>query len=588
MVAGAAVVLTLVAGAMPGSLAAQAGANESQKLRQAAALESVGDYDQAERVLREVLEANPASTGGLFALERVLRAAGRIEEILEPVDRFLEVDPRAAGPWYLKLRVLVETGDTGRLQEEGWAWIDVDPESVDPYREVARVFERALGPDEALAVLARGLEHTDSPESLALEVGDLRLRAGDPQGAAREWARAVGPAGEQGSALLRRVSQLQGGREEVVTPLVELLGSDDRTVAQRRLAAQLALEGGLQDEAIALSESVVDELDPPAARAFLTDLARRAEDRRADRLALWAYDSLRSTSTTDSEVRALNLRIAETALILGDTARAVEARRAAVGDLPEGSPERRRTLAQVIRLEAGRETVDTDELRRSLARYRSEFPEAPELDALAAEVSTRLQAEGDMEGAVAVLDGVQGPRSALERAFLSLDSEDPRAARADLLQSLDGLSADRATEVIALAQLLGAATLEGSQLAAGATLMSHRGDPRGAVTLIREGRADLGGEEQAGLLALGGRIAATSGDPVSAVDLYTALIEEFPAAPETPEAMMGIATIWAQDPGTVDDAARMLEDLILSRPNNPIVPSARRELDRIRRGVTGS
>ena len=54
----------------PGPGSAQV--DESRALREAAALESVGDFQGAEAALRLVLEEAPTSTGALFALERVL------------------------------------------------------------------------------------------------------------------------------------------------------------------------------------------------------------------------------------------------------------------------------------------------------------------------------------------------------------------------------------------------------------------------------------------------------------------------------------------------------------------------------------
>ena len=76
----------LLAALLAASAAGPAGAeaqgrmrsSEAQLLRESAALESRGDYDAAEAVLRRLLGENPASTGGLFALERVLRAQGDI------------------------------------------------------------------------------------------------------------------------------------------------------------------------------------------------------------------------------------------------------------------------------------------------------------------------------------------------------------------------------------------------------------------------------------------------------------------------------------------------------------------------------
>lgn len=64
--------------------AAQAGdpVAENRALQAAASLESRGDYEGAEEVLRALLREHPTSTGGLFALERVLRARGRVAEVL--------------------------------------------------------------------------------------------------------------------------------------------------------------------------------------------------------------------------------------------------------------------------------------------------------------------------------------------------------------------------------------------------------------------------------------------------------------------------------------------------------------------------
>ena len=46
------------------------GTDEGRLLRAAAAHESRGDFDEAESALRQLLEADPSSSGGLFALER--------------------------------------------------------------------------------------------------------------------------------------------------------------------------------------------------------------------------------------------------------------------------------------------------------------------------------------------------------------------------------------------------------------------------------------------------------------------------------------------------------------------------------------
>jgi hypothetical protein len=568
--------------------AAQEVPSESALLREAAALESKGDFAGAELLLDRVLEANPTSTGGLFALERVLRAQGRTVEVLAAVDAFLAQDASASGPRYLKLRILVEADSLSGLREEGLRWIELAPASPEPYREVARVYERALGPQAALEILEMGRDRTEDPAALALETGDLRLRTGDTQGAGVDWARAVGPSGEQGAAVLRRVGQLRGEREAVATSVVEELEGASPTPARRQLASQVALEGGLEEEAIGIARGLLDEMRPDDRRGFLSDLARRAEERRADPVALWAYMALRETAQAESEVRALDLRIAETALLVGDTARALEARRQAADALPEGSPERRRALAQNLRIEVRRADASPPVLADALREFKVEFPEAPELDDLAALVSVRLQAEGSMEEAAVVLQGVDGPRSALERAYLSLDGPAPVQARDDLLRSLEGLPASQATEVIALVDLLDRATPEGGMLAARATVLAHRGAPKQAAEEVELGRHSLPGADQASLLALAGRVTQRAGELAAAEELWRAVVIEFPAAPEAPEASLALARLKADsgDAGLAE-AIQLLEALILTRPNSPVVPTARRELEELRAGEIG-
>ncbi|NJD19509.1 MAG: hypothetical protein FIA95_09555, partial [Gemmatimonadetes bacterium] len=179
---------------VPATVAAQA-VEESRLLREAAARESRGDFEGAERVLRRLLGGIPASTGGVFALERVLRAKGEPGAILPVVDTFLAHDPSASGVRQLKIRLLVEVDSLEAVEPEAERWFQAPPTSEGAYREVARVFERAFGPERALAVLERGRSATGDPSALALEMGDVLAATGRTRQALEEWARAVGDDG---------------------------------------------------------------------------------------------------------------------------------------------------------------------------------------------------------------------------------------------------------------------------------------------------------------------------------------------------------------------------------------------------------
>ena len=67
---------------------------EARLLRAAASRESRGDLAGAEAVLRDLVTRYPTSSGGVFALERVLRARGRVADILPGlVARLRELSP---------------------------------------------------------------------------------------------------------------------------------------------------------------------------------------------------------------------------------------------------------------------------------------------------------------------------------------------------------------------------------------------------------------------------------------------------------------------------------------------------------------
>jgi len=552
---------------------------EARLLRAAASRESRGDLAGAEEVLRELLGRYPTSSGGIFALERVLRARGRVADVLPVVDAYLVREPSAPGPRYLKLRILVEMDSLDAVSEAAEAWIEADARSPDPYREVARIYERAFGPEEALRVLRQGQAALGDSTSLSVETGDLLLRLGDADAAVQEWSAAVGSDGAQAAAILRRVSELEGDRAALVRPLVEALGADPTTTARRRAAAHVAVEVGLQDEAIHQARRAARELSARSRKSFLTDLSRRADEAGASDVALWAYGELRDDAE-GAEGRALDERIVSAALASGDTALARKSQDRVAGALPRGSPERRRALATAIRLGATEESVTR--IRRRVLEFQDEFPGAPELDELAANLAWDLQGRGRMDEAAAVLEGVDGPRSSLERAYIHFAQGDLEAGQVALLGSVTGLPAASATDVIELAAVLQRVSPASAAVVADAAARSHRGATREAVEALNGAIAGAPAADRSALLGLAARFADAGGDRVAAADLRARLINEHPDDPGVPEATVALARYHADQPAGLEEAVRLLENLILSSPDNPVVPHARRELQRLR------
>ncbi|MDA0312578.1 MAG: hypothetical protein O2992_10730, partial [Gemmatimonadetes bacterium] len=464
-------VLCLVS-ALPASAQVRRGTDEGRLLREAASRESQGDFDAAEVVLLQLLEADPASSGGLFALERVLRAKGQTARILLTVDAFLEKEPTSSGVRYLKLRVLSELDSLQALEREAEIWFDLDDASEVPYREVARVYERAFGSDRALRTLLAGRRAMKRDDALALEIGDLYAAAGDRDKAVDEWALAVGDDGAQAAAIARRVQGLPEGVEAAGKRLVLILADSD-VLQRRRAGARIALDLRLEDEALDISRRVAADLNERQRASFLADVARRAREGDLAKTASWAYDELGQGASTPAERRQFDQRILDVALAAGDTATALDAQRRVAESFSPGSVDRRRATAQVIRLDSA--GSDPDRLGELLRDFRQEFPNAPELDDLAATVARGLQARGDSDGATLVLDGIEGPRSGLERAYLLMGVGDLEEGRQSLLGSISGLPPEEATEVIQFAALLKRLSPDAAAVLAMAGVEAHRG-----------------------------------------------------------------------------------------------------------------
>ncbi|HSR42968.1 MAG TPA: hypothetical protein VLL48_12365, partial [Longimicrobiales bacterium] len=235
-----------------------------------------------------------------------------------------------------------------------------------------------------------------------------------------------------------------------------------------------------------------------------------------------------------------------------------------------------------IRVEAAQ--ADPETLARRLDGFREEFPDAPETDELAAVVAAALQGRGEGEAAVRILEGVDGPRSALERGYLALEAGDVEGGRQAFGGALAGLAPARATPVIQLTGLLGRLGAVGRALVAETAVLAHRERGTEAVRLIREAAPGLPEGERAAVLAHGARLADDAGLEAEAAELRTELLSAHPDAPEVGEATLSLARYRAREPGGVGEAVRLLESLILERPDAPVVPDARRELEKLRRG----
>ncbi|HEX7118947.1 MAG TPA: tetratricopeptide repeat protein [Longimicrobiales bacterium] len=562
------------------------GGDEIQRLREAAAREAAGDFPGAERILEAILEERPTAVSALLALERVYRVQGRVADVLAPVDRMLEFDPSSAIAHRLRLQTLSELGRLEELEAAAEAWIRATPGLETPYREIARIHAARGDHARAAAVLERGRSRVGRDDALALELGETYALLGDVERAVREWDRAVGPEARGFSLVRRHLGGLPDGGARLIPGLIDALTREPTALARRRAAVQLAIDAGLSESAEAIARGVVVELEPSEREAFLVEIARRADGARLPALAYWAYGELLGPAGAGESFLALRTRMAELALIVGDTAAAREQFAILERAHAVGSPERRRAAAMRIQLTASDGRVD--EAMRALEAFREEYGDAQEVDGIAAAIAETLFRQGDVDRAERVLGRAGGPQSHLIRGRIALRHGDIAGARREFLSAAPGLEGAEATQVLSLLTLLGRLSPAGGAILGRSLARAMQGDVPGAIDLLVDDSRDLARGERAGLLDFAAGLADRSTLPAEAERIRRVIVAEHADAPEAPAALLALGRSLARRPASLDEARAFLERLVLDYPRSALAPQARRELDRLQRRVPHS
>jgi tetratricopeptide (TPR) repeat protein len=567
--------VALVAGALAGPAVAQAaGPDEVTLLAEATGLEDAGDLARAETLLRTIAERRPASAPALLGLERVLRQQGRLDELPALVMRGLEVEPRSALLNQLLLRAYAALDRPLDIEVAAAAWLDVSPHVEVPYREIARIWETMGSYDQARRVLEEGRRRVAGDDVLALELGALYAALGEAELAAAEWARAIGPDGRGASQVRRAVQAVADGGAAIMPILVTTFEGDGATPAQRMAGVDLAIAAGLEASALPLAQRALVAMGEAERRPALLRLARRADGAGMPRLAHWAFSELASTWEGDGGA-AIRERADELARALGEHP-GVEPPSPTPGAGAEGAGSRYAAVFRIERLATQDPAAAAQALREFQDRYRT----APELDRLAAGVAEAFLAE-DASAAAAMVAGVRGPRSALVRGRIALSRGDRDEARAAFLSAAPDLTGAEATQVLALATLLGRVSDRAAPVLARVLADAGAGDPGGGLDRLRDATARLGAADRPVVLSFGAALADAEGLDADAVMLRRVIVTEYPRSAEAPAALLALARSVSGKDKT--EARELLERLIIEHPRSALVPQARRELDRIGR-----
>lgn len=572
---------------------AQQTPRQEQLLREAVTREAEGDHQAAESLLRELLEAAPAAPAALIALERVLRVQGRLEAFPPVLERAVAVEPRSPYVNQLRLRTYSALDRVDALERAARQWVTFAPLQEVPYREVAEVWEERGEPARALAVLEEGRRVLGRADALALPLGDLLHRMGDPRAAVRAWGWAIEPDGRGALQVVERVRENPEARR-YVGELIDRLAVDRAPRGRLEAALELALTAD-PGRVRALAERLLAQVGPAARRSLLQRVATAADNAGHTELAFWAYGALLDVETrlryTDADtagterLAALRSRLAELALVLGDSAAAAEAFRAVEASADIGPAGRRAAAALRIELLAAE---DPTAAAGALERFAREHPGTPELDRVTATVAGALLRDGRREEADAVLADAPGPRASLVRARLRLDAGDAAGARAEYLAAAPGLRGAEATRALKRVTLLGRVSGPAAERLGEALRLRDAGEAERAVARIVaavdaegvQGSEDAPGPgAAAALLAFAARLAEDAGLEAEARRIRERIVAEHPDAPDTPAALLALGRALKDDAATREAARAHLERLILDYPESALVAQARRELE---------
>ena len=475
---------------------------------------------------------------------------------------------------------LAVRGEYARAETTLRELLELQPRSSAAVRALERVLRADDRVKELLPVIDTHLEARPGSNqiwSLKLELLVETGRAEALGETVLDWVEAAPDAREPYREGARVLREALGPREaaEVMRRGLDALGDSPRMLVElgdALIAAGRAAEGGA-----AWARAL--RLDAALDREILELLEEPGDEPAAGSAAI-ATALMAEPATLSGLELAAGL-----ALSAGDTATALDARGRITALYPPDAIDRDVVWGLELRIRV--KSGDPAEAAEALTAFREEYPESPDLDELAAALAPRLLAHGMRDAALELLEGIEGPGAALERAFLLLEGGAYPDGIAALQAALPELAPSLATEMLDLALALSELTTVGASVAARAAIAQHRGRPGQAVQVVREGVERVPAPDRPAILALGARAAQQAGLAAEATAFRRRIVAEHQEAREYPEAAFMLARSVAASPGGRDEAVGILEALIVSHPESPVVPGARRELDRIRAGGAG-
>ncbi len=283
---------------------------------------SADRLDEARRVLKELVEANPTFADGMVSLARVLHRSGESRDALKYVDRALGLAPRHEAAQALRKDIVRESPTLNTATpatSEGFAADEPDPEVVQRLAQfessgnlqaqvqilgehlaanpnaswaqlrLAMVRERQGKPEEALSIVTRYLE--DRPDDVRAQF--LRARclhlSGDLAGSyqALKALEAEGKGTLQVQDEIGQVLAKQGKFDEAQRVWNRILAKDPTYAGALFHLGQLAMEKGDQARAQGLFEQALKQEPYNLKFRFFAGLNLKQSGKPDEAKALW-------------------------------------------------------------------------------------------------------------------------------------------------------------------------------------------------------------------------------------------------------------------------------------------------------------
>ena len=525
-------------------------------------LEQAGQWREALVAYRAALDES--LTASILGIERVYDQLGKRDSILPLIDSLIAKRPRETTLRTIQLRTLAYLHRDEATAVAFDRWVQSAPRDASPYREYARLLLDDGRSASADTVLQRAQRALGGTKDITVEMAQLRAATGLWELSAQSWREAMmtSPYLDQATvfSLFPTPDSLRGTVRQVFR-------APPMQVESRRALALLELRWSSAREGWAALRDLPPTDDAVKAWSEFGDEAE------ASGAWLVARDAF-AAALAKNPTRELAVRAANDALSGGAPASAVKL------------------------LEPFAAATDSESVRSVLplrVRALSALGRAEDAEALIAANATRLDSlqrvrlvrmaawgwvrAGNLAKARAAMGTTpMGEDEDRTMGWISLYEGDLHSARRILKRS-----SETNPELLLALAFLARTKVDSAPQVGSAFLALARGDSVAAAAQLESAAATVP-DAAALMINAAARIVAARHDDSAAIGLWRRVTEQYPNAPEAPEAELEWARVLRRR-GDTAGAVQRLEHMILTYPRSALVPQARRELDLAKQSV---